>query len=152
MKIVFFKMLLMMMFTQIVNAQVSNPVKWSHRAVKISDRTYELHLTASIDGNWHIYAQDAGIGPPPTTISFKKNPLVSLEGKVREVGKLEKINEKEFNWVSKYYRKKVDFVQRIKVKSSVATVSTGTINFAVCDNKQCLPPKDVQFSINVGGK
>lgn len=140
------------MFTQLVNAQVNNPVNWTHTAVKISDRTYELHITASIDGNWHMYAQDAGKGPPPTTISFKTNPLVSFDGKIKEVGKLEKINEKKFNWVSKYYKKKVDFVQIIKLKSSVATVVLGTVNFAVCDGRQCLPPNDVPFSINVGGK
>jgi thiol:disulfide interchange protein DsbD len=144
--------MLLMKFTALVNAQISNPVKWTQTAVKIADKIYELHLTASIDGNWHMYAQDAGEGPEPTTINFTPNPLVSFDGKVKEVGKLEKLYEKYFKSVSKYYETKVDFVQKIKVKSSIATVVKGKITYVVCNDRQCLPPKEVPFSINVGGK
>jgi thiol:disulfide interchange protein DsbD len=148
----FILVILLLMFTALVNAQISNPVKWTHTAVKIADKIYELHLTASIDGNWHMYAQDAGEGPEPTTINFTPNPLVSFDGKVKEVGKLEKLYEKYFKSVSKYYETKVDFVQKIKVKSSIATVVKGKITYVVCNDRQCLPPKEVPFSINVGGK
>lgn len=144
--------LCMLMFTAAGNAQIVNPVKWTYSAKKISDKNYELHLTAIIDGNWHMYAQDAGEGPEPTTISFTANPLVTLDGKVKEVGKLEKAYDKNFNSVLKYYAKKVDFVQKIKVRSSIATVVKGTVTFMVCNDRQCLPPRDVPFSINVGGK
>ncbi len=142
----------LMMFTAGVNAQISNPVKWTYTAKKIADKTYELHLTAIIDGNWHMYAQDAGEGPEPTTITFTVNPLISFDGKVKEVGKLEKSYDKNFNSVLKYYGKKVDFVQKVKVRSSIATVVKGTVTFMVCNDRQCLPPRDVPFTINVGGK
>lgn len=144
--------LFMLMVTAAGNAQIVNPVKWTYSAKKISDKAYELHLTAIIDGNWHMYAQDAGEGPEPTTISFTANPLVILDGKVKEVGKLEKAYDKNFNSVLKYYAKKVDFVQKIKVRSSIATVVKGTVTFMVCNDRQCLPPRDVPFTINVGGK
>ena len=52
--------MILLMFTGLVNAQINNPVKWTYTAKKIADKTYELHMTASIDGNWHLYAQDAG--------------------------------------------------------------------------------------------
>jgi DsbC/DsbD-like thiol-disulfide interchange protein len=141
-----------MLFALAVNAQISNPVKWTYTAKKIADKTYELHLTATIDGNWHLYAQDAGEGPEPTTISFTSNPLISFEGKVMEVGKQEKSYDKNFNSVLKYYARQVDFVQKVKVKSSVATVVKGTVMYMVCNDRQCLPPKEVPFSINIGGK
>ena len=134
------------------HAQINNPVTWTYTAKKIADKTYELHMTATIDGNWHLYAQDAGTGPEPTSFSFTKNPLVSFDGKVLEVGKMEKSFDKNFNSVLKYYAKKVDFVQKIKVKSGIATVIKGTVNFMVCNDRQCLPPRDVPFTINVGGK
>ncbi len=142
----------LMLFTVLVNAQIYNPVKWTHTAVKIADKTYELHLTAGIDGNWHMYAQDAGEGPEPTTIYFTPNPLISFDGKVIEVGKLEKLYEKYFKSVTKYYEKKVDFVQKIKVKSSIATVVKGTVTYQVCNDRQCTAPKEIPFSINIGGK
>jgi DsbC/DsbD-like thiol-disulfide interchange protein len=144
--------LVLLMFLGGVNAQINDPVQWTYTAKKIADKTYELHITATIGSNWHLYAQDAGEGPEPTKLTFTANPLVSLDGKVKELGKMEKSFDKNFNSTLKFYAKKVDFVQKIKVKSPVATVVKGSVNFMVCNDKQCLPPKDVPFSIKVGGK
>ena len=69
------------------SAQMENPVQWSYSAKKIADKTYELHITANLEGKWHIYAQDAGEGPVPTEFSFTTNPLVKMDGKVLAVGK-----------------------------------------------------------------
>ncbi len=142
----------LLLFAGFVNAQILNPVTWTYSAKKIADKTYELHITATIDGNWHLYAQDAGEGPEPTTFSFTKNPLVTFDGDVKEVGKMEKSYDKNFKSELKYYAKKVDFVQKIKVRSSAATVVKGIVNFMVCNDSKCLPPRDVPFSIAVGGK
>lgn len=135
-----------------VNAQINNPVTWTYTAKKIADKTYELHMTATIGGNWHLYAQDAGKGPEPTTFVFTPNPLVKLDGKVKEVGKQEQSFDKNFNSTLKYYAGKVDFVQKVKVRSATATVVKGVVNFMVCNDRQCLPPRDVPFTINIGGK
>ena len=144
--------MILLLFTVLVNAQINNPVKWTYTAKKIADKTYELHMTASIDGNWHLYAQDAGEGPEPTVFSFTANPLIKFDGKVKEIGKLEKSYDNNFKSVLKYYAKKVDFVQKIKVKSSIATIVKGSVSFMLCNDRQCLPPRDYPFSINVGGK
>ncbi|MEP7255016.1 MAG: protein-disulfide reductase DsbD domain-containing protein [Ferruginibacter sp.] len=144
--------LFLITFAIIANAQINDPVKWAYTAKKISNKTYELHLTATIDVNWHMYAQDAGEVPEPTVISFTANPLITFDGKVKEVGKLEIFFDKNLKSVLKYYEKKVDFVQNIKVKSSISTVAKGSVSFVVCNDRVCLPPKDVPFSINVGGK
>ncbi len=144
--------MMLLMFTALVNAQIINPVKWDHTAVKIDSKTYELHLNAIIDDSWHMYAQDAGEGPEPTTISFTINPLISFDGKVKEVGKLQSAYEKYFRSISRYYEKNVDFVQKIKLRSSAATVVNGKIRFVVCNERKCLPAKEVPFSIRVGGK
>lgn len=140
------------MLTVAGHAQINNPVKWTYTAKKITDKIYEIHLTATIEGNWHMYAQDAGKGPEPTTISFTANPLITFDGKVKELGKLEKSFDKNFNSVLKFYGKKVDFIQKIKVKSAIATVVNGSISFMVCNDRTCLPPRDVPFSINISGK
>jgi thiol:disulfide interchange protein DsbD len=144
--------LFLILFAGSANAQINNPVTWTYTAKKIADKTYELHMTATIGDNWHLYAQDAGKGPEPTSFVFTPNPLLKYDGKVKEVGKLEKSFDKNFNSVLKYYGKKVDFVQKVKVKTSTATVVKGVVNFMVCNDRQCLPPRDVPFSINIGGK
>ena len=78
--------------------------------------------------------------------------MITFDGKVKEIGKLEKSYDKNFKSVLKYYSKKVVFVQKVKVKSAVATVVNGTVNFMVCNDRLCLPPRDVPFTIKVGGK
>ena len=133
-------------------AQIENPVKWTYTSKKIADKTYELHMTATLDGKWHIYAQNAGEGPEPTVFSFTKNPLVKLDDKVKEVGKLEKMYDPNFKSELKFYSSKVDFVQKVKVKSTAATVVKGTVSYMVCNDRKCLPPKEIPFSIKVGGK
>jgi DsbC/DsbD-like thiol-disulfide interchange protein len=151
MKKIFFAIVLVM-FIGVADAQINNPVLWTYSAKKIADKTYELHITATIGNNWHLYAQDAGEGPVPTQITFTANPLIKLDGKVKEVGKMEKSFDKNFNSTLKFYANKVDFVQKIKVKSAIATVIKGSVNYMVCNDKQCLPPKDVPFSIKVEAK
>jgi len=133
-------------------AQIENPVKWTYTAKKISDKVYELHITANLDPKWHIYAQDAGEGPSPTTFSFTKNPLVTTEGKIKEIGSLEKEYDKNFGSVLKFYNTKVTFVQKVKLRSNVATVIKGAVNYMVCNDRRCLPPKDVEFTIKIDGK
>ena len=133
-------------------AQIENPLEWTYSAKKIGNKQYEVHFTATIEGKWHIYAQDAGEGPEPTSFVFNKNPLIKLIGKVNEFGKLETSFDKNFNSTLKFYNKKVDFVQKISLKSSASTVLKGTITFMVCNDNKCLPPKDVPFSIKIDSK
>ncbi|RFS24496.1 hypothetical protein DVR12_04610 [Chitinophaga silvatica] len=136
----------------LASAQIENPVKWSFTAKKVDATTYEVHATATIEKGWHLYAQEAGEGPEPTSFKFTKNPLATLQGKVEEVGKLHKSFDKNFNSELKYYENNVDFVQKVTVKGKAATKVKGTVTFMVCDDHQCLPPKDIDFAVSVGGK
>ena len=145
-------LLLSFSFVFAATAQIENPVKWSYHAKKVSDKLYDIYVTASIDPKWHVYAQDAGEGPEPTSLSFSKNPLIKLEGKTKEEGKIEKQYDENFKSVLKFYSNKVSFVQRVKVKSSAATVVKGTVNYMVCNDRKCLPPKEIPFSVKVDGK
>jgi thiol:disulfide interchange protein DsbD len=136
----------------LASAQIENPVKWSFTAKKVNATTYEVHATATIEKGWHLYAQDAGEGPVPTSFKFTKNPLATAVGQTVEVGKLHKSFDKNFNSELKYYESTVDFVQKVTVKGKAATKVKGTVEFMVCDDHQCLPPKEVEFAVSVGGK
>ncbi|HEY4063509.1 MAG TPA: protein-disulfide reductase DsbD domain-containing protein [Puia sp.] len=133
-------------------AQSSKEVNWAYTAKKIADKTYEIHMTATIGGDYHLYAQDAGgDGPIPTTFTFTKNPLLTPDGKVKEVGKLVKKYETAWSHDVHYYEKTVDFVQVVKLKSNVKTNLAGKVEFMVCNDHECLPPADVDIKVNVGG-
>ena len=132
-------------------AQSSKEVQWAYSAKKIADKTYEVHMTATINGDYHMYAQDAGgDGPIATSFTFSKNPLSTNEGKVKEIGKLIKKYESAWKHDVKYYEGKVDFVQIVKLKANAKTNLTGKVEFMVCNERQCLPPAEVDIHVNIG--
>ncbi len=138
----------LLFFSNLLFAQIQNPVEWSATSKKISDKTYEVHITATIDNGWHIYSQTTPDGGPiPTSITFTKNPLVIVEGKAKEVGKLEKHHEPLFGVDVKQFSNKVDFVQLVKLKAPVKTSMNVAVEFMVCNDKQCLPPSTRKFSV-----
>lgn len=138
--------------SNLVMAQSGKQVQWTYVAKKIADKTYEVHMTAMIHGDYHIYAQDAGgDGPVATSFSFEKTPLLLLDGNVKESGKLIKKFETAWSHDVKYYEKTVDFVQTVKAKSGAKSNLTGKVEFMVCNDKQCLPPDKVDIKVSVGG-
>jgi thiol:disulfide interchange protein DsbD len=131
-------------------AQRQNPVSWDFEAKKKSAGVYEIILTANVEHPWHIYSQNTGKGGPvPTSIVFKPNPLVSKQGSAKEVGKLEKIFDKNFNTNVLYFSDKVQFVQTVKVKGNIKTNLSGTVEYMVCDDSQCLPPAKKTFDLKL---
>jgi thiol:disulfide interchange protein DsbD len=126
-------------------------VKWTSTVKKTGDKQYELKLTASISGDFHMYAQDAGVeGPVPTTISFTANPLLIIDGKAIEAGK--KITKIEKAWDGKvnFYEKTVTFTQKIKAKTKAKTNIIGKVEFMVCNDEVCLPPSEYAFKVPIG--
>ena len=133
-----------------VNAQL-NPVNWTFTSKKIADKTYEIHLTATMQSGWHLFSQmqpeDAVANP--TEFKINSNPLVTLNGKIKEIGNMEKFHDAKLDISANQYANKVDFVQLVKLKNNVKTSITGSVEYQTCDDKKCLPPKTVTFSIPV---
>jgi len=138
----------LLLFSNILFAQIQNPVEWSASSKKISDKVYEVHLTANIDKGWHIYSQTTPEGGPiPTSLTFTKNPLLTVEGKPKEIGKMEKHHEPLFGVDVKQFSNTVDFVQLVKLKAPVKTSVNVAVEFMVCNDKECLPPVTKKFSV-----
>lgn len=128
-----------------------NPVSWAFNSKKIGDKTYEVRMTATMQPGWHLYSQ---VQPEdaiaiPTDIQFNKNPLISLNGAIKEVGKMEKFKDDKLGVAANQYAKKVEFVQVVKLKANAKTNLTGTIEYQTCDDEKCLPPKKVNFNLAV---
>jgi hypothetical protein len=143
-----FLLLVGMLIAALSFSQIRNPVKWSFTSKKISENTFEVSLTATVDPSWHIYSQTTPEGGPvATTVSFTKNPLVTLDGAVKEIGKLEQKHEELFGVDVKQFSNKVVFVQTVKLKAKAKTAVSGTIEFMTCNNRECLPPAKQTFSV-----
>lgn len=128
-----------------------DPVSWTFSAVKKGDKQYEIQLKANIQDRWHLYSQaqpeDAIV--IPTEIKFNPNPLFATDGKIKEEGKMEKYSDKALGISANQYAGTVVFIQKIKLKSKAKTKVTGTVEYQTCDDKKCLPPKTIRFSIDV---
>jgi hypothetical protein len=148
MKTVFY-FLLFIFSINTATAQLANPVQWNYSAKKIADKTYEIHLTANIQTNWHLYSQkqpEDAINQP-TEILFGKNPLITFDGAVKEVGKMKLFRDEKLKISANQYSEKVDFVQVVKLKANVKTNVVGSVEYQTCDDKKCLPPKKVDFTV-----
>ncbi|MEP6468050.1 MAG: protein-disulfide reductase DsbD domain-containing protein, partial [Parafilimonas sp.] len=136
MKKIFFTLLSFFIIT-VSFGQILNPVKFSYAAVKKGGNQYEVHIKTSVEPRWHIYSiYNPDGGAQATALAFTNGKAV---GKTKETGKLKTIFEKEFNVNQKYFETNVDFVQTVKVEPGAKKV-TGTIEYMVCNDKQCLPP------------
>lgn len=127
-------------------AQILNPVTFNYSVVKKGNDLYEVHVKAMIQPKWHIYSvNNPDGGAQATEIKINDGKVV---GTVKENGKLKTMFEKEFNVNQKYFESSVDFVQLIKLKPGNKKIS-GTVNYMVCNDRQCLPPKEVEFKIKM---
>lgn len=134
----------------LAEAQIKDPVKWTYSSKKKSNTVYELVITATLPNPWHIYSMSTGDGGPiPTKVKFVANPLVSLEGKIKEIGKLKQEYDKNFETNVKYFANKVEYIQQIKLKVPTKTSITGTVEYMICDDAKCLPPTKKSFSISL---
>lgn len=133
------------------NAKIENPVQWSYRSDKISDKEFDLVISAKIEKGWHVYSQFIGDGGPiPTSFKFTPSADYKLKGKVSELPNAVTAFDKNFDMQIAWHKDKVDFRQRIVLSSPQTTVS-GMLEFMVCNDQKCLPPTEVEFKIQVKG-
>ncbi len=138
--------LIILFFLSASYAQILNPVKFNYSAVKKSKDLYEVHIKTILEPKWHIYStKNPKGGAEPTTIKVTAGKSI---GAVKEVGKLKSVYDKEFQVNQKYFENNVDFVQVIKLNPGSKKID-GNIVYMVCNDKQCLPPKDVEFKIKL---
>jgi hypothetical protein len=132
-----------------VSLQAQNPVTWTFSSKKLGDKKFEIHLTATIQSGWHLFSQkqpDDAIAIP-TGFTINNNPLLELDGKIKEVGKMEKFHDAKLEVSANQYADKVDFVQVVKLKANVVTNVSGNVEFQTCNDEKCLPPKKINFTI-----
>lgn len=134
----------------IFNTVTFGQVTWNFSIKKIAEKKYELHLMATVDESWHIYSQSTPDGGPfPTKIIFNHNPLLTISGKPKEIGDVQEMFEETFGVEVKYYENKVDYVQTLTLRANAKTNISGTLEYMVCNDQQCIPPKKVQFNVKI---
>ncbi|MCR9287661.1 MAG: protein-disulfide reductase DsbD N-terminal domain-containing protein [Bacteroidetes bacterium] len=130
--------------------QQLDPVKWSQKVLKISDTDYDLVFTANIEDGWYVYSQylESDDGPIRTSFNFNSNDNLEFIGKTTETGNKKEGFDEMFEMNLVKFGGEVTFVQRIRTKTKPAAVS-GYLEFMTCDNERCLPPMEVNFTLDL---
>jgi hypothetical protein len=129
-------------------AQILTPVHWSYGAKKISPTEAVVFIKATIDNGWHVYSQTVKDGGPvKTTITFTPSKEYSTVGSTAEPAPITRM-EKVFNMEVGFFENSVVFQQKIRLKAG-KTIVKGSLEYMTCNDHQCLPPEDVEFSIPI---
>ncbi|HLN52940.1 MAG TPA: cytochrome c biogenesis protein CcdA [Lentimicrobium sp.] len=134
-----------------LSAQILEPVKWSFSKKQISPSEVQLIFKASIEKTWHLYSQEViPDGPVPTSFNFEKSKDYQLIGKVTEPKAIQEYDP-NFDTILKYFANEAIFTQKVKVLSNKDFKIKGFLEFMCCDDKQCLPPNEVEFEFAIKG-
>ncbi len=145
------KALLLLFFTAtafLTKAQVYHPVHWSYAAKRLNKTEAIVLIKADIESPWHIYStvQHDG-GPIKTSFAFSKPTDYELAGNITEPRPITKY-EDAFKMNVLYFEHSAIFQQKIKLNTG-KTIVKGSVKFMCCNDKQCLAPEVISFSIPV---
>ncbi len=131
-----------------VYAQIQEPVKFKTELKNISATEVEIVFTASIEPGWHVYSTDLGDGGPiSATFNTDKLTGAELAGKLRPVGKEVASFDKLFEMNVRYFEHTAQFVQKLKLTGGAYQI-TGYLEYGACNDENCLPPTQVEFSFS----
>jgi len=129
-------------------AQILKPVKWSFASKRLSPTEGVVFFKATIEDGWHIYSQHVKPGGPvKTSFNFTDSKEYTLVGTTSEPVAQTKY-ESAFGMDVSYFEHTVIFQQKIKLNIAQTTLK-GSLEYMTCNDRQCLPPGDIDFSIEI---
>jgi len=133
---------------EVVLGVVDYHVDWKFSVNKISDEEYELVGIGDIDEGWHTYSQflTGFDGPLPTMFTFEESDNYEIVGDVAE-GHTHTYFDSVWGCEIVEFVDQANFTAKIKVNTTEKFTLKGSVNFMVCENGACLPPKDEAFEV-----
>ncbi len=137
--------LLFLLITLPLSAQILEPVKWNITEQKVDESTLELHFKATIEEGWHLYSNELPDGGPlATEVTYTTLEGVEPSGVLISDKKSEEEYVELFSMVLNFFEKEVTFVQRLKILSPDYKIE-GAIRYMGCNNLTCLTPTTEEF-------
>ena len=138
--------MLMLLVALAVQAQIQDPVKFKTEWKQLTDNEVEIVFTGTIDPGWHVYSTDLGDGGPiSATFNTDKLEGAELVGTLKPVGKEVSSFDKLFEMQVRYFEHTAQFTQTLKLTSGDYRVE-GYLEYGACNDENCLPPTQVEFS------
>ncbi|MCL6220903.1 protein-disulfide reductase DsbD N-terminal domain-containing protein, partial [Zunongwangia pacifica] len=139
---------LFLFINSLVSAQVFDPISFTNEVKQVEGDTYELIITASIDGAWHLYSQHVGEGGPiPTTFTFEDTKGLKLIGNVKEP-EGHTVHDPVFEMQIKFFEQEAIFKQQFRLTNTTVKTINFAVEYMACNDTQCLPPETKNFSVS----
>ncbi len=150
-KTFFLSCLLMVVSLTSAFAQIQDPVQFKTELKKISETEAQIIFTGTIDAGWHVYSTDLPEGGPiSATFNTDKIEGLELDGKLIPEGKEIENYDKMFEMNVRYFEDKATFIQKLKITAASYFIE-GYLQYGSCNDENCLPPTDVEFSFSGKG-
>ncbi|HTB30857.1 MAG TPA: protein-disulfide reductase DsbD domain-containing protein, partial [Bacteroidia bacterium] len=141
---------LFLFFAFTASSQLIDPLKWWATSQKqINDSEYVITLHCEVPAGWHTYSQYSDSnGATPMAFTYTVSPDYKRDGKTIDDSCITKYDS-TFKCVVKYFPKPCNFTQKIIVRNFNGFALKGNVFFQACNEGQCLPPKEYDFTINI---
>ena len=141
--------LALLLTSLVAKAQIiRDAVSWSHSVEDKSPTEKVIVFSATIKGDWHLYGTDLPSGgPTPTSLIVDKIAGAQLVGKLTASKKPIEKHDPNFDMMLRFYSGQVSFRQTLRITDPKAFAFSGAIRYMVCNDEQCLPPTNWDFTI-----
>lgn len=144
------KVILSWLFTAVlclpIWAQIQEPIKFKTEWKTVSNQEVEIVFTGTADKGWHIYSTDLpDDGPISATFNLDQIEGAEVIGKLTPRGKEIEKMDPIFGMQVRFFEGTAVFVQKLKLTGGNYNV-TGYLQYGACNDENCLPPTNVEFS------
>ena len=127
----------------------SNPIKASveQRPVSGQPDLIDLVFTFAIDNGWHVYGPDNTGGPIAMSFNTEKLEGAKKEGSLKLSPTPKRVHDDLFDCEVTYVENSAKATQRLRLTGG-AWKAEGYLQYGACNDENCLPPTNVEFSYN----
>ncbi len=135
-----------------MTAQFQDPVRFTVEQKKVSDQQIQVVFNGQADAGWHVYGTDiADGGPTRAELTVEKAKGLKAKGSLQAVGDVHRAMDPIFEMEVTYMEGKATFVQDFIITEPNYEVA-GYLSFGACNDENCMPPTNVEFSFKGEGK
>ncbi len=153
MKKIYSFLLVFLLATGSLFAQLETPVTWELSLNRISDTEAEVVITMEIDKGWHVYSAylDSMTSALPTEGFWSDSATeYTIVGGLQELEPHEDYDP-NFEETLKWHEEEAVFRQKFIIHSAEDFSLLGEITFMACNDRMCLPPEYVDVDLLVKG-
>ena len=133
-----------------VDSSAAPPIAWSFSASALEGDLVEVRMDALIDPGWHIYATvlPREDGPLPTVVRITPGADHDIRGGVHEPRPVEEMDP-NFGMLVRHHSGTPRFSVTVVRRTASAFDLQGEVEYMMCNDKTCLPPVAMPFTLNI---